>query len=131
MRLLPPRPWSPRRLAGLLAVLLALASHVAAGSLVGPDRADQRAAAAIAAVDVICHGGHPAQAPRRPSHQVTDPALCPSWVAGAASALPVSGPWLTAPPTLLELRGTAPPPVRAPPAAAPRTILPRGPPILV
>ena len=120
-------------LPGLILAVWALASQVAAGSVVLPGdlAARQRAIAKIDALSVLCSpsqlpGGHQAPVP----HRAPDCALYPLQAALAAGSLILAqAPALPLPVNERLGRPLSPTTARGPPAPPHATALPRGPPV--
>ncbi|MFL5333382.1 MAG: hypothetical protein ACJ8H8_09420 [Geminicoccaceae bacterium] len=124
----------PSRLFGLLAVLVALVSQLALGSMVIPDeQPSQTQLGALDAASSFCQSGHPPGGSGKPiPHHAADYALCALSVALALpSVILASDPHLPGPGNALPLRLKQPQQARAPPRHGFAAAYPRGPPDLV
>lgn len=129
---LPARAQRPSRLLGLLAVLVALVSHLALGAVVLPNAAPQAELAALDAASVFCQGAHHGGDGGTPApHRTADCALCLLKAPlTQAAVLMAAGAALPEPGHGLALRPGFRPQPRAPPAPAVAAAYPRGPPAL-
>ena len=123
------------RLPGLLLAVWALASQLAAGSVVLPGdiAAGQRALARLDALSVLCSPPAPGQQhapgqPHRPAPHHHDLALCPVQAVAASGLILTNAPALPLPSFQGPSFAAALPRARAPPAPPHTTALPRGPP---
>ena len=111
-----------------LAVLVALVSQLALGSVVLGDDA----AGFLAAATVLCQTDDGTGHPPPTHHHLGDPCVCPLAMALALPAvLPTSAFTAAAPPAALILRDRGAVQARAPPSHIYAAAFPRGPPALV
>jgi hypothetical protein len=122
----------PSRLFGLLAVLVALVSQLALGSMVVSDDTPQGQLVALNAASIFCQSDHASGSGGKSiPHHAADYALCALSVALALpSVILASDPLLPGPRNALTLRSGEPQQARAPPRHAFAAAYPRGPPRL-
>ena len=130
LRWLQPSSPLPVRLLGLVLAVWALASQVAAGSVMLPGdvAAGQRTMARLDALSVLCSPDHAPGQPHAPAPHHHDLALCPLQALAGSALLLAAAPALPLPSLHGPRLAATLPRARAPPAPPYTTALPRGPP---